>query len=183
MICVDADEVPSEILQRARSLCFELLDSCKANDTFTDFPYKLDGGWPDIDPNDGCVTYAQIRVGMFALTCAAARGSSKEKRERGAALGLVLAAAADPENAVDLCDRNPDIVEMAECAKRKRRALLSSAKVETKACVAVKCEAVAARPSATERIDQLEAVVARLTERIDKLEAQPRQRLPNQLDF
>lgn len=184
MLLVDADEVPSEILQMARSLCFELLDSCKVSEAIQNFPYKLGGGWTDIDPDDAFVTYAQIIVGTFALTSASARGSSKEKRERGAALGLVLAAAANPEHQLDLCDRSPVIVEMAEWATRKMQALRSAKApaavrwfVDRRPRAAVKCEPVDARPSDTERIDQLEAVVARLTERIDKLEAQPQRQV------
>ena len=185
MLLVDADKVPSEILQKARSLCFELLDSCKASEAIQNFPYKLGGGWTDIDPDDAFVTYAQIIVGTFALTSASARGSSKEKRERGAALGRMLAAAANPEYQLDLCDRSPVIVEMAEWATRKMQALRSAKAraavrrepVDRRPRAAVKCEPVDARPSDTERIDQLEAVVARLTERIDKLEAQPQQQV------
>ena len=100
-------------------------------------------------------------------------------------MGLVLAAAANPEHQLDLCDRSPVIVEMAEWATRKMQALRSAKAraavrrepVDRRPRAAVKCEPVDARPSDTDRIDQLEAVVARLTERIDKLEAQPQQQV------
>jgi hypothetical protein len=63
------------------------------DDKITEFPHDLDGGWPDVDPTDAFVVYAQIQDGPFSGVSAMATGPHKKKRSQGVALALVLAAA------------------------------------------------------------------------------------------
>ena len=57
-----------------------------------DFPHDQHGGWPDVDPTDAFVTYAQIPADDGGFP-AMATGSSVIKRTRGVALALVMTAA------------------------------------------------------------------------------------------
>jgi hypothetical protein len=91
---VNADCVPGKILQCTKTIAGTVLDiQGKFGEHITSFPHHLDGGWPDVDPEDEFVLYAQIQTGQFRGVSAMATGSSKVKRERGLALALVLAAA------------------------------------------------------------------------------------------
>ena len=93
---VDADKIPLVILQQSKGVASSLLSIEGGVDkTVDNFPHHLDGGWPDVHPQEECVTYAQIRKSHnaeFKGVSALAKGSSKKKREQGVALALVVAA-------------------------------------------------------------------------------------------
>ncbi len=105
---LNADEVPQELLQQAKAMAVSVLSiNGGVDQAITDIPHELDGGWPDVDPEDAFVIYAQIPSGYtanatFGGTCAMAAGANKQTRERGVALALVLAAAVEkPEEVAD----------------------------------------------------------------------------------
>ena len=107
-LMLNADEVPQELLQQAKAMAVSVLSINGGVDkAITDIPPELDEGWPDVDPEDAFVIYAQIPSGYtanatFGGTCAMAAGANKQTRERGVALALVLAAAVEkPEEVAD----------------------------------------------------------------------------------
>ena len=107
-LMLDADEVPQELLQQAKAMAVSVLSINGGVDkAITDIPHELDGGWPDVDPEDAFVIYAQIPSGYtandtFGGTCAMAAGANKQTRDRGVALALVLAAEVEkPEEVAD----------------------------------------------------------------------------------
>jgi len=89
---VDADLVPQGILQQAKAAANSLLDVDNVDKFICDLPHDLDGGWPDVDPEDAFVTYVQLGSGTFYGMSAVARGSPKARRIRGVALALILTA-------------------------------------------------------------------------------------------
>ena len=108
VLMLNAEEVSQKLLQQAQALAVSVLSINGGVDKATrDIPHDLDGGWPDVDPEDAFVIYAQIPSGYtandtFGGTCAMAAGANKQTRERGVALALVLAAVVEkPEEVAD----------------------------------------------------------------------------------
>ncbi len=114
MLCVDADKVPKDILQCAKSMVSNILNS-KSDDLVMSLPRELDGGCPDFDPEDDFLTYGQIREGAFKNQTAVAKGSNKKIRLQGLALALLLSAYIDdPEVLSAYTDDNNVLLEMAK---------------------------------------------------------------------
>ncbi len=100
-IWVNADEVSNHLLQHAKMTATGLLQMTgHFDEALGFFPYYIDGGWDAIDPEDDFVTYAHLRPGLtmeprLEGSQAVAIGKNTVKRQRGAALWLVVHAAID----------------------------------------------------------------------------------------
>ena len=123
---LNADEVSPHVLQQAKNTAMSLLQMRGSfDDAYTKFPYDLDGGWADIDPEDDFVTYVQMAPGLssnskLAGINAVAVGSNQTKRVRGAALALVVAAAVDQPTVVtpEMLQEHPELSLMVAAAKQ-----------------------------------------------------------------
>ncbi len=124
MLRVDADQVPKEILQSAKSMVSHLFDF-KSDDTVQDMPHDLGGGWPDFDPEDDFLTCGQVRNGPFRNVTAVAKGSNKKARLQGLAVALLLSAHIDDGEVLsEYTDNNKDLLHMAEESFRAWKALV-----------------------------------------------------------
>ena len=93
LLSVDADVVPPDTLQHAKSLAIGLLNLESAVDKYLDaFPHGQYGGWPAVDPMSDLVTYAHVPTDDGGIP-AMSMGSSVKQRSRGVALALVMSAA------------------------------------------------------------------------------------------
>jgi len=118
-------DISPHVLQQAKNIAMSLLQvQGTFDDAYTKFPYELDGGWADIDPEDNFVTYVQMIPGLSSdskLDCinAVAVGSNQTKRVRGAALALVVAAAVDQPTVVtpEMLREHPELSLMVAAAK------------------------------------------------------------------
>ena len=126
MLWLNADEVSPHILQQAKNTAIGLLQmSGSFDEAFAKFDYDLDGGWPDIDPEDNFVTYVQMVPGLSSDSKldrihAVAVGSNQTKRARGAALALVVAAAVDQPTVVtpEMLHEHHELSLMVAAAKQ-----------------------------------------------------------------
>ena len=82
-------------MQKGKSIAAMLGMNCTVAEAIDDFPHELDGGWPDVDPEDAFFIYGQIKLGKFAGVGAVCRGGNKHKREQGLGLAFILAAGMD----------------------------------------------------------------------------------------
>jgi hypothetical protein len=136
LLVVNADQVPKEMLQHALAVANSVF-GCTVRENITEFPYHLDGGWPEIDPHDDFVMYAQIETGQYAGTSAMATGSPKATRERGVALALVVAAAtelADPKEMLEQFLHHEELSAWVGQAKLQRERLEAALDASTSAC-------------------------------------------------
>jgi hypothetical protein len=94
-IDIDGDGLPKDILQNAKGLANGMLqiEGGIKEAIRWPFPHDLDGGWIGVSPDSEWIVYMEITTGKFAGVCAMGRGSNKDRRERAAAYGLLLAAA------------------------------------------------------------------------------------------
>ena len=132
VLMLNAEEVSQKLLQQAQAVAVSVLSINGGVDKVTmDIPHDLDGGWPDVDPDDAFVIYAQIPSGYtandtFGGLSAMATGSNKQTRERGVALALLLAAAVEKPDEVTceiLQEHDQDISKWVLEARRSRHQL------------------------------------------------------------
>ena len=126
MLWLNADGVTPHVLQHAKNTAIGLLQlGARFDEAFAQFPYDIDEGWADIDPQDDHVTFAQMIPGLsFEARLdginAVAVGSNQVKRVRGAALALVVASAVNHPTIItpEMLQEYHELSLMVEAAKQ-----------------------------------------------------------------
>ena len=156
-IWVNADEVSNHLLQHAKMTATGLLQMTgQFDEALGDFPYHTDGGWEAIDPEDDFVTYAHLRKGLtmeprLEGSQAVAIGRNTVKRQRGAALGLVVHAAMNNPLVItsDMLENHPELLGMVEATKESLRLVDASGARSTASRSSV--DRATRRPRSSER--------------------------------
>ena len=118
-----------------------------------DFPHHLDGGWPEVDPTDTFVTYAQLlpehtQHPQLSIMNVMSSGGNKTKREQGIALALVVAAATEQPSVITKRILNeqgvPELAQWVAEAEQSLQQLQLDAEAKTTTAGAAAASRVAA---------------------------------------